>query len=196
MLIGLSAPSGGAMPRHFSGIVVRSYLNALQQKGQLAEVRARVPPGTAAQIDKPPFPVSWVPAAVIEDIARAVVDLHGHDAMRSVAHAAMHQSMGSLLRPLLSTTLSLFGNGPATLFSRLDAITSTVVKGASFSWTAKDEKSGTIEIRYDEPASDALYCAWEGVLSFAFDVTNVKGEMSVARLAEDGRSARIDASWE
>lgn len=184
------------MTRQYAGTLLRSYAGGLKAKGWLEDVRARVPPEVAKALDKPPLPLSWVDGAVIEAIAEAVVALHGRDALRDLLHDAMKDSMGPLLRPLVSGTLALFGGGPETLFARLESLAPTLTRGAKFSWTPAGPKSGTIEIRHDEPAPDAIYAAWEGSLQFTFDVTGVRGTLAQSRLVESGRAARIEASWD
>ncbi|MGZ6142408.1 MAG: hypothetical protein ACXWLM_03665 [Myxococcales bacterium] len=175
--------------------MLRSYATGLQKKGWLDGVLARVPPDSAKLLQKPPLPLSWVDAPLVDAIASAIAAAHGRDALRDLLHGAMQDSMGPILKPLVTGTLALFGGGPETLFARLDLFATTLTRGVTFSWTPADGKSGTILIAHDEPAPDAIYAAWEGSLLFTFDVTGAKGTLGKAEVVNGGRNGRIAASW-
>jgi hypothetical protein len=178
-----------------AGVVVRAYLRELRLLNVLEAIRPRLTPGAALFLDKPPLPTSWVEVRLAHEPLVALGQLRGRDQVRALAHRVASGNVGTVMRPLLATTLKLFGGTPATLFSRLDTLTSIMLRGVRFSWTPSGASAGTIGIEYPYPVDAALFATWEGILLVAFDLAEVSGTIALARPREGGRGAEIDASW-
>jgi hypothetical protein len=178
-----------------AGAVVREYVEELRVLHVLDEIRPRLSPGAAQLLDKPPLPVSWVEVRLAHEPLVALSQIRGRDEVRALAHRVVSGKLGSVLKPLLATTLRLFGATPATLFSRLDTLTAVMLRGVKFSWTAAGATSGTLAIEYPYPVDDALFATWEGMLQLGFDLAQAPGEVTRARVQEGARRAEIDARW-
>lgn len=178
-----------------AGAVVRAYVDELRALGVLEEIRPRLSPEAAQLVDKPPMPVSWVEVRLAHEPLVALGQVRGRGEVRALAHRVAGGKVGVILKPLLTTTLRLFGGTPATLFSRLDTLTAVMLRGVKFSWTAAGPTAGTVGIDYPYPVDDALFATWEGMLHLGFDLSQTAGTLAQARVQEGGRRGQIDARW-
>ncbi|HEY6910499.1 MAG TPA: hypothetical protein VI356_14065 [Myxococcales bacterium] len=178
-----------------AGAVVRAYVDELRALGAVEEIRPHLSPEAEKLLDKPPMPVSWVEVRLAHEPLVALGRVRGRDEVRALAHRVVGGKVGAILRPLLTTTLRLFGGTPATLFSRLDTLTAVMLRGVKFSWTAAGPGAGTVGIAYPYPVDPALFSTWEGMLRLGFDLTQTSGKVAQARLQEGGRRGEVDLSW-
>jgi hypothetical protein len=178
-----------------AGVVVRAYLKELRLLNVLEAIRPRLSPEAALFLSNPPLPTRWVEVRLAHEPLVALGQLRGRDQVRALAHRVAGGNLGTIMRPLLATTLKLFEGTPATLFSRLQTLTSVMLRGVKFSWTPSGASAGTIGIEYPYPVDDALFATWEGTLLVAFDLAEAPGTIAPARPRDGGRGAEIDASW-
>jgi hypothetical protein len=178
-----------------AGAVVRAYIDELRALGVLDELRPRLSPEAAQLVDKPPLPVRWVEVRLAHEPLVALAQLRGRDEVRALAHRVVGGKVGAILKPLLTTTLRLFGGTPATLLSRLDTLTAVMLRGVTFSWTAAGPSAGTVAIGYPYPVDDALFATWEGMLQLGFDLTGTTGTVAQARVEQGGRRGQLDVRW-
>jgi hypothetical protein len=178
-----------------AGAVMRAYVAELRAGGELEALLPRLSPEAAKLVEKPPLPVTWVDIRLVHEPLVALHGLKGRAAVRAVAHRAAAGQLGSMFRPLLASTLRLFGASPTTLFTRMDTITGIMLRGLKFTWTPSGPSSGTMAIEYPFPVHDALFAAWEGMLNFAFDLVQTKGTVAQARAGDGGKRAEIDVRW-
>jgi hypothetical protein len=178
-----------------AGVVVRAYLKELRSLDVLEAIRPRLSPDAALFLSKPPLATQWVEVRLAHEPLVVLGQLRGRDQVRALAHRVAGGQLGTIMRPLLATTLKLFGGTPATLFSRLDALTSVMLRGVKFSWTPSGASAGTIGIEYPYPVDDALFATWEGILLVAFDLAETTGTIAAARPRDGGWGAEIDVSW-
>jgi hypothetical protein len=181
--------------RQMIGSVFRGYVDALKNRGWLEEVLPRLPPDVAELVRRPPFPLRWLDFKYSDELTGALHDLKGAQAVRDFLHDVLRDSVGPLLRPLISTFLSVVGGGPETLFSRMESFAPPIIKGTSFRWTSTGPESGELELSHGLPLSKAAWLAWEGTLLFAFDVTKKPGAVSETRLSPDGLTGTIAVRW-
>ena len=178
-----------------AGAVMRAYLAELRAAGALEAVIPRLSPEAAKLVEKPPLPVTWVDIRLVHEPLVALSGLRGREAVRQVAHKAAAGQLGALFRPLLASTLRLFGASPTTLFTRMDTITGIMLRGLKFTWKESGPGAGTMAIEYPYPVDDALFAAWEGMLLFAFDLVQTKGTVAPARPGEGNKRCEIDVRW-
>jgi hypothetical protein len=178
-----------------AGAVVRAYVDELRALGVLDEIRPRLSQEAEKLLDRPPMPVSWVEVRLAHEPLVALSGVRGRDAVRALAHRVVGGKVGAILKPLLTTTLRLFGGTPATLFSRLDTLTAVMLRGVKFSWTAAGPAAGALGIGYPYPVDEALFATWEGMLHLGFDLTQTRGVVAQARVEEGGRRGVVDLSW-
>jgi len=177
------------------GSVFRGYLHELKKRGWLEEVLPRLPADAAELVKHPPFPLRWLDFKHSDAIIGAIHDLKGPQAVRDFLHDVLRDSVGPLLRPLISSFLAVVGGGPETLFSRMESFAPPVIKGTFFRWTSTGPQSGDLELSHRDPISLAAWRAWEGTLLFAFDVTKTQGTVSETRVSPDGLTGIIAARW-
>lgn len=177
------------------GAVVRAYVAELRSAGALDAVRPRLSAEAARLVDKPPLPVSWVEIRLAHEPLVALAALRGRDEVRALGHRVVTGQLGAVFRPLLASTLRLFGGSPATLFSRIDTLTAIMLRGVRFSWTASGTTAGTMLIEYPYAVDDALFATWEGILQVAYDLTQAKGTIGQARLGDGGKRGDFELRW-
>jgi hypothetical protein len=179
-----------------NGSVLRAYVDHVKQLGLMDEVRARLSAEALQKVDKPPLAISWFDSRLSNEITQVVYDLRGRDAVREMGRVITSQSIARVLRPLVASSMSLFGTTPATLLSRLETFSSLMVRNADFSWTPKDERSGTMTLSHGVPLPDAAYALWEGVFLYMFELAqSPTGHVGQTRLANEGRQGSVDIGW-
>ena len=181
--------------RQMIGSVFRGYVDALKKRGWVDEVLPRLSPDAAALVRSPPFPLRWLDFKSSDEVTGAIHELKGPQAVRDFLHDVLRDSVGPLLRPLISSFLSIVGGGPETLFSRMDSFAPPIIKGTSFRWTSTGPESGELELTHGQPLSLPAWLAWEGTLLFAYDVTKKQGTVSETRVSPDGLTGTIAVRW-
>jgi len=177
-------------------MLVRGYLTLFERYGILEKMRPRLSPELAALVARPPLPISWVSAAVFDELLKAAGESSSRDMVRKVAYENTSQQTGQMVLPMLRTLLKLWGATPATLFRNLNSVVTVQVKGTRLDYVPETESSGIIEIDSDRVANDYVYAGWEGTLMYAYEVAGVKGEIGRTQLLEGGRKGRLPVSWE
>jgi hypothetical protein len=181
--------------RQMIGSVFRGYVAALKKRGWVDEVLPRLSPDVAGLVEHPPFPLRWLDFKCSDEVNAALCELKGAEAVRDFLHDVLRDSVGPLLRPLISSILSIVGGGPETLFSRMDSFAPPIIKGTSFRWTSTGPRSGDLELQHHVPISRPAWLAWEGTLLFAYDVTKEQGTVAETRVSPDGLTGTIAVSW-
>ena len=183
------------MEREVSGSVLRGDVAWLERNGLKAQVRERLAPETQAVFDNPPLPVTWMPARHTDALHEALHAIGGEEKVVQLGQEAARANGAAMLRPLLTTVLSLFGASPAALFGRMDALVGMYVKGTSFSWEPAGERGGVMRMRNVDRAPAAWYLRWKGPLLFAFEVASVKGSVEACEMDPDGMGAVYRVAW-
>ena len=191
----MNQPVNAPGTRQVTGSLFRGYVDVLKKQGRLAEVRTRLSPGVVALIDKPPFPLRWIDANAIDEIAAVLYGLHGPEVVRAFHCQVVRDSLGPLLRPLISTLTAMFGASPDTLLSRFDAFAPSVIKGSKFQWTTTGPTSGQLTLSHDSRLSLGSWAGWEGTVLFTLDITGTEGTVSPTRISADGCIGVIDIDW-
>lgn len=179
-----------------NGTVLRAYVDHVKNLGLEPQVRARLSPAALEKVDKPPLLLSWFDSRLTDEISTALYELRGRDAVREMGRQMTSKSIARLLRPLIATSMNLFGSTPANVFARVETFSSMMVRHADFTWQPASEGSGAMKIEHGVPLHDAAYAVWEGVFLYAFELTGTAaGRVGKARLTGGGRTGVIDLSW-
>jgi hypothetical protein len=179
-----------------SGAVLRSYVEEMRKSGALEDVLARVSSEVRTVAEKPPLPISWVDARLTNQLLVALLETRGRDAVVELGVNITTRRLSGVLRPLLRTSLKLFGATPASFFSRFDQFTSLMIRGVHFEYLADGDNAGRVVLRHSIPAPEAVYAAWEGTFRAAFALLNVASpRVAPARVSEGGRRGEVDLSW-
>src|SRR3954469_21663872 len=137
-----------------AGAIIQGYLKTIDRMGLRAEVRERVSERTRGVMDKPPLVVSMVSGTVLDDMMVAVTAVRGIDAVREIAARSMADSLGVVLKTLLTNTLRLFGRSPRTIFERLGTLSAPMIRGLDFKYQPLDDTSGLVSIDFPAPVSE------------------------------------------
>lgn len=123
-------------------------------------------------------------------------DLRGRDAVREMGRKITSQSIARVLRPLIATSMGLFGSTPASVLARVETFSSLMVRNAEFSWKPASETAGTMALQHGVELPDAAYAIWEGVFLYVFELTDVaSGRIGQTRLIDGGREGVVDVWW-
>ncbi len=95
--------------RGYLGSAFRLTLDLIDNKGWRDRIRAEAPPETARMMDKPPSPLSWIPAARLEDLEDLVEKHGGRDAACELGLLGIRRSLFDVTRGNLQYVLELCG---------------------------------------------------------------------------------------
>jgi hypothetical protein len=182
-------------PRSLSRGIFRGYVLELERQGELAALRPRLSAATLNLIASGNLAPRWIDGSIIDELLCTVAAQAGRQAARTLGHSAMRNGVvGKVLEPLLSVVLLRSGN-PGALFSRADGMASIVSQGTSLSWASAGTGIGTLTLRCDEPCPEPSWAAWEGALSYAFDLIGTPGRINQARILDEGRCCEMKVTW-
>lgn len=171
------------MAFEISALNLNGTKKALQQNGLLADVLARLPAAQQAALNDP-YSSKWHNGSQLLAIWQAVKDLRGVEAVESLNHEIVRDSIGPVLGPVLKMATLLSGASPAALFSRLDQLASAGSRGSTHTWTKETDTGGTLRIRYPEEEPLALIePIWRGIFRVTRDILNTP--VIVERVTEE-----------
>ena len=168
----------------------------LERRGLLPSVRGAISDPAREVIDHPPLPITWIDAALVEEIMGAVGRLHGRETVREVGLETARTKLGSVLVPLMRTLLSIWGATPQSIFSQVQRLAWVVSRGLTLSYVPETPTSGAVELFYPDGTNDFVYASWEGSFHLAFDVCGVTGTIGRAEISDGGCRARIAIRWQ
>ena len=186
-------------PREYLGAPVRITLDLIAKRGLTQKIRAMASPEVARVLDKPPWPLAWVDARVLDELETLLLKLAGSDACIELGLLAGRNLGGGMIAPVLKMAMGLFGRSPATVFGNLDRFYSMVMRGVSFSYEPISATSGVVEARVQGPGVPAaMFDVTRGNLSYVFEVCGVSGTVDpprVLRHDESGAQIRLTVRW-
>ena len=185
--------------RGYLGSAFRLTLDLIDNKGWRDRIRAEAPPETARMMDKPPSPLSWIPAARLEDLEDLVEKHGGRDAACELGLLAARNLGGSVIKPVIKLALTLFGASPETIFGNLDRFYSMATRGLHFAWCDADRKAGVIEAQFDGAGiRRSLFDVTRGNLQYVLELCGASGDVGAPQIVRhDHRGAlvRFNARW-
>jgi hypothetical protein len=185
--------------RGYLGSAFRLTLDLIDEKGWREAIRANAPPETARMMDNPPGPLSWIPAARLEDLEELIARQGGRDAAVELGLEAGRKLGGSVVKPVIKLALTLFGAAPDSLYAHLDRFYSMATRGLHFAWRSTERKSGVVEARFEGPGvRESLFDVTRGNLKFVFEVCSASGEVGlpqVLRHDEQGALVQFTTRW-
>jgi hypothetical protein len=157
---------------------LRAYVAWLRRQGKLSAVMARVPPASAQLLASPPLVSSWIDARDIEPILCALEELDGAGAvLRMTRESLREDSFLTLLRPMLTAMLRLFGASPATLYRHMNDLCKTSVRGMDFAFRADGERAGTVDVSYavEREIPSCMFLSCKAALELVPDLCGLRG---------------------
>ncbi len=179
--------------RGYLGSAFRLTLDLIDQKGWRDAIRAEAPPETARMMEKPPGPLSWIPAARLEDLEELVARHGGRDAAFELGLLAARNLGGSIVKPVIKFAVMLFGSTPDALFGNLDKLYSMVTRGLRFAWRGAGQKEGVVEAHFDGAGiRRSLFEVTRGNLQYILEVCGASGEVGAPQIVRhDERGAQV-----
>jgi hypothetical protein len=182
-------------PLRYSRSILRGYLDELNRLGLTEEVKRRASAELLPLLDGSLTVPRWLSAAPFDEIMSLVAVLRGREAVRRLGYSVMSDRMVTVLEPVMSLALQMFGRDPGSLFSRAHQMASVVSQGVEVIWAPSGDNDGTLRVRMDDPQPALSWVAWEGVFVRAIELAGHSGTVGSAVPAADGRSGAIDVSW-
>jgi hypothetical protein len=185
--------------RGYLGSAFRLTLDLIDQKGWRDAIRAEAPPDTARMMEAPPGPLSWIPAARLEDLEELVARHGGRDAAFELGLLAARNLGGSIVKPVIKFAVMLFGSTPDALFANLDKLYSMVTRGLHFVWRSEGRKDGVVEAQFDGGGvRRSLFEVTRGNLQYVLEVCGTSGEVGapqIVRHDERGAVVQFRIRW-
>ena len=177
----------------------RSLLEVLHTHGIHAEVRRRVPPAVGRLMDRPPLPVSWMPAVAFQFIFRALDDLVDEETFARMAHDSVVKGPLVRMKPVVEGILRLFGASPEAFLRRTGPVMETQVRGMTFELEHFEPGLATLRVVYDhlEDPPDSAFDYWRAVMEINFELCSITAKSRTERIDDAPRNAaRLVYAWD
>jgi hypothetical protein len=177
------------------GTTLRAYLKHLKEQNKLETIRAHLSPESKEVTVAPPLPGSWVDARVLEEIVEVTFQLGGKAAVINLGRAVMHEMLPSYVG-VLQGVLKICGASPAFIFKRLNDLLRPIVHGQDYRYTAKGDRDGVMEVRYDTARAVPRSAFISSTLAaeLVFLLCSVDGRVGEPEITGP-RSARYSVRW-
>jgi hypothetical protein len=187
---------GGKAGYEVKGTLVRAYIREVEKLGLAEEVATRVSADTRAQMRELPLPSLWLDGSVIEELINAVDAVRGVEAVRTVTKQGQLAIL-PFLRPFIGGILRLFGTSPATLFSRMNQMSSNMTRGPEITWKSETDQSGELRVAFPmrKNLPRNVFIGFESGVLNIIEMCDKKGAVEDARIVEHGSVGLIRASW-
>ncbi len=185
----------GSPPREYetSATYLQGLVRGLEIAGRLHDVRARASPDLLEMLHHPHARPWWNLERSIA-FTDAVLAVGGPELVNAIGKTAVFESISRIVRPFISVLLTIGGPSPATLFARLGQLSSVAVRHVSFSWQARTDTSGTLQIDYPSEVPEAFAGYWQGAFVFLFELARRTGRSNLDAYRE-GRRFTFALEW-
>lgn len=181
------------------GSVYRVTADFLKERGLAADVMAKVPAGSRAFVERPPFSFGWQDYEPLEEIEKALY-ASSPDLAADLGRAAAKFFSGTIVAPGIQLAGALFGSRPESIFSNLDQLFSMVIRGFAFRYQPSGAKQGRVFVRIaGGPVHASLFQQLKGNLSVTYEVwpaNGFVGEPEVLRSDATGAEIALAVGWE
>jgi len=177
----------------------RSLLEVLHAHGVHDAVRARVPAAVERLMDRPPLPVSWMPAVAFQFIFRALDDLVDPDTFARMAHDSVVKGPLVRMKPVVEGILRLFGASPEAFLRRTAPMMETQVRGMTFELERFEPGEAVLRVVYDhlENPPDSAFDYWRAVMEINFELCSITVVSRTERIdAVPHNAARLIYAWD
>ena len=172
-----------------SAVYLAGLSRAIRSAGLLARVLPRLSAATKHIVENP-YGQRWHPALYGTELATAVLDVAGPQALEDLTFALARESFGPILGPTLKVALALSGAKPTTVFARIDQSIRSAVQGVSATWTPSGEQSGAVCFEYPMAAPRFTDYSWRGGIRFMFHLVGVDGSIAPCERLEADQIGR------
>lgn len=144
---------------------------------------------------KEPHVARWHPGQYAIEGWCALLELGGKPLLEGFNYRMTKRSFGPIVGPLVKMGMTLSGSTPASMFARMESLTSVAIRGVRFEWKPSGPGGGAQSIEYPCPIpADVLDAAWRGVFRLGSEMTGKT--IRVDRFeAESDRRCRFEVSW-
>lgn len=184
-----------SVSRQVAGTVMRTTAKWIRQANLTERVQARIGSEPAAMLNRPPLPISWVPAAVLDELLDAVEQETSARLLVTYGLEAARSTLGVGGNPLIGAMRAMYGASPNVLFGRMGTLTELLFRGVGFEWKPDGRNCGVLTVRTPDLPKVAWFRAWEGFIQFVFELSGVDGAPMEWTLMPDGRTAYYAMAW-
>lgn len=178
----------------YSSVGVRSLAVGIASLSCGKEALAAVQPETRFALANP-MSAKWHDGQVVIDSAECVKRLAGDEGVETMNFAAVKQSLGPLMSPFLSITLTLFGATPDSILKRTNNSLRSVILNVETEWQVTGPHSGLLVTKYPDAVVDVSWSCWKGAIRFVYELCGATGEIVRRREGATDRSLLFDCSW-
>jgi hypothetical protein len=168
------------MPHLIKAKAVRCYAHWLTRENKLNRVLEQVPKETAALIQNPPLPSTWVEAALLEPVFSVVERIEGDGTLRRMSREALRDELLPPLRHMVSAFVRLLGASPETIYRHLNDLIKTSVVGLDIGFTPTSTRSGVVVASFDvtKEIPGCIFIALIATLEVVLEICGATGTVS------------------
>lgn len=137
----------------------------------------------------------WHDGQVVIDSAECVQRLEGDEGVENMNFAAVKQSLGPLMAPFLSITLTLFGASPDSILKRTNNSLRSVMLNVETQWQVTGPSSGVLVVKYPDLVGDVSWSCWKGAIRFVYELCGATGEILRRTEGATDRTLLCDCTW-
>lgn len=177
-----------------SAAFIQALVRAIETNGHTAKMRAIASPALREALD---FPAkqSWWPSTTLSELMSTLGQVVGDDGIRVVARTAFDNTMGSIITPLITVLMAVFGATPATLGKRVDSLLKVASQNVRTQWDDAGPKGGVLTIHYPKAVPRDFLALWRGTIEWGLDRTRQTTTIGKVTQSDDGRSLSYELSW-
>ncbi len=189
----------------YSSVGVRSLAIGLTHLKCEKDALATMQPATRFALANPmstkwhalanPMSTKWHDGFIVVDAAEAVQRLEGNEGVEALNYAAVKQSIGPIMSPFLSVTLTLFGASPDSILKRMDMSLRSLMLNVSAEWKSTGPNSGLLVVTHPDPVHDVSWWCWKGSLRFVYEMCGKTGDIVRSRVGATDCNMVFDCSW-
>lgn len=131
----------------------------------------------------------------MDDLYGAVAAAAGRDGVVRVMLDSLRVQLGPMLRMLVDSTRTLYGQDPEVLLAHLGTIAAPLVAGYAFGWEAEGPRGGIVTVRPDSKLTPTTFAVWEGVVLYFVELAGAKATIVRSQLRADGLQGTIRVAW-
>ena len=160
----------------YSSVGVRSLAVGIASLSCAREALAAMQPETRFALANP-MSARWHDGFVVIDSANCAQRFAGDEGVETMNFVAVKQSLGPLMAPFLSITLTLFGASPDSILKRTNNSLRSVMLNVETEWKTTGADSGLLVTRYPDVVDDVSWPCWKGAIRFVYELCGVEGDI-------------------
>ncbi len=142
-----------------------------------------------------PHSARWHSGRFAVEFWTALITLGGKPMLEDFNYRMSKKSFGPVVGPLIRIGMTLSGSTAATMFAKIESLTSLALRGLTFDWKPSGPNGGVQTITYPIPVpADVMDAAWRGVYRVGAELMGKTVRIDRFEALSD-RSCRFEVSW-